>query len=460
MTSVRYVHTGLRVACSPVFGQHFVFHNETSWSVRGHPDDRDTQSRPTQEESTVATITKLDGIVRERQQVYRVRWRERSEDGMSWTNRERRVTGLEAAEQLRRQMAEKHDGSLAVAPDRTTLAEAAELWLRHYATQPRRRAGNSGKRVERSSWDEAARTVEYVVDALGPDTPFSRITTVDLFRLVDGRRNLRSGAPVSGGTKERMVGVLKGWFGDAVDFGWHEHNVAARLASSWGPAGTGRRAVVPSIRALEAIANELDLPTSQVRTKGGATAHRPRWLNVYDPQRWRPSDLLWLLAYTGCSWSEAAGLRSSDDHGDHLKLVQVWPRGADTTRNYGKASARVPRDIPVIARLRPVLDRLHAYSRCGHLLSGPDGRPLAYESWRDRLAAAARATNNESITTHVLRHTAASVWIKAGAAPFLVMKAGGWASLDMVSKVYGHLWPSDVAELGRKVDALDWAALG
>lgn len=407
----------------------------------------------------MASITKLDGVKRDRHQVYRVRWRERSDDGVTWINREQRVIGLEVAEQLRREVAQKHEGALAVAPDRTTLGEAAELWLRHYATQPRRRAGNGGKRVEPSSWDEAARTVEYVVTALGSETPFARITASDLFRLVDERRNLLTNLPVSDGTKERMVGVLKGWFSDAVDFGWHEHNVAVRLASSWGPAGSGRRAVVPSVRALEAIAAELEIRTTRVRTKGGAIAERPRWLSVHDPDHWRPSDLLWLLAYTGCSWSEAAGLRSSDDRVDHLKLVQVWPRTAHEPRNYGKAMARVPRDIPVIARLRPVLDRLSSYSRCGYLLSGPDGQPLRYETWRNRLAAAARATGHDTVTTHVLRHTAASLWIKAGAAPFLVMKAGGWASLDMVSKVYGHLWPSDVVELGRKVDALDWAAL-
>jgi hypothetical protein len=29
----------------------------------------------------------------------------------------------------------------------------------------------------------------------------------------------------------------------------------------------------------------------------------------------------------------------------------------------------------------------------------------------------------------------------------------------MVSSVYGHLWPSDVVGLGRKVDALDRDAL-
>jgi hypothetical protein len=326
---------------------------------------------------------------------------------VTWINREQRVIGLEVAEQLRREIAEKHEGALAMAPDRTTLGEAAELGLRHYATQPRRRAGNGGKRVEPSSWDEAARTVEYVVPALGSETPFARITASDLFRFVDERRNLRTNVPVSDGTKERMV----------------------------------------------------EIRTTRVRTKGGAIAERPRWLSVHDPDHWRSSDLLWLLAYTGCSWSEAAGLRSSDGRVDHLKPVQVWPRTAHEPRNHGKAMARVPRDIPVIARLRPVLDRLSSYSRCGYLLSGPDGQPLRYETWRNRLAAAARATGHDTVTTHVLRHTAASLWIKAGAAPFLVMKAGGWASLAMVSKVYGHLWPSDVVELGRKGDALDWAAL-
>lgn len=217
-----------------------------------------------------------------RQQVYRVRWRERSANGHDWVYREKRVAGREAAEDLRRRMNEQHEGADATAPDRTTLAEAGEAWLRHYGSQPRRRAGTGGKRVERSSWDEAARTVEYVVAELGPETLLGQVTTADLFLLVDRRTNLRTGAPVSDGTKERMVGVLKGWFGDAVSFGWQTHNVAGGLASTWAPAGAGRRAVIPSMRALERIADELDVPVMAVSTKGGATAQRPRWLGVYD----------------------------------------------------------------------------------------------------------------------------------------------------------------------------------
>jgi hypothetical protein len=313
MCSVRVLH----VRCARAGRLPVDVHRGRIWQSGLVASMGDFSPTPTEQDLKVASVTKLAGVVQGRQQVYRVRWRERADGGSAWVSRERRVPGLEAAQQLRREVAAKYEGGLAITPDRTSLAEAGDLWLRHYATQPRRRAGSGGKRVERSSWDEAARTVQYVVDELGADTPFASVTPSDLFRLVEGRRNLRTGAPVSDGTKERMVGVLKAWFEDAVDFGWHQHNVATRLASS-----------------------------------DGSTCTHP------DPDRWRPSDLLWFLAYTGCSWSEAAGLRSSDDRGDHLQLVQVWPREADEPRSYGKASARVPRDIPVISRLRPVLERL------------------------------------------------------------------------------------------------------
>lgn len=55
----------------------------------------------------------------------------------------------------------------------------------------------------------------------------------------------------------------------------------------------------------------------------------------------------------------------------------------------------------------------------------------------------------------MLRHFAASLWIRAGASPLLVQRAGGWSSLAMVGRVYGHLFPSDVEQLSAHMDALD-----
>lgn len=107
------------------------FHRPRNWWTTVGRWPRDLGESFDHRGPAVASITKLDGVKRDRHQVYRVRWRERSDDGVTWINRERRVIGLEVAEQLRREVAEKHEGALALAPDRTTLGEAAELWLRH-----------------------------------------------------------------------------------------------------------------------------------------------------------------------------------------------------------------------------------------------------------------------------------------------------------------------------------------
>jgi integrase len=51
---------------------------------------------------------------------------------------------------------------------------------------------------------------------------------------------------------------------------------------------------------------------------------------------------------------------------------------------------------------------------------------------------------------HDLRHTAASLWLAAGFQPFQVSRWLGHASLELVGRVYGHLYPSDyTAELDR-----------
>lgn len=416
----------------------------------------------------MATFNKLEGITKNGQQAYRVRWSEKQLDG-TWKDDETRIYTYQAAREHARRMEAQHQGRRAQPASQLTVAEVAERFLRGYGTKPRKRA--VGGKVGERSWEAAAHEIAYVADQFSEDALFANVTAEDIEEIVGGRPQfayshtdeqgeriyLPTDQPASDGTKERMVGVLKALAADALEQGWTTVDVAAKLPSRWG-AGSAKRAMNPSVKVLEQLATDLDVPTQLTATKGNGSRTAPRWLNVYDRDLWFPSDRMWLFALTGCDFSEAAGLWSDNDHGDYLELTEIRDRRGNV-RNHGKADSRVPREVPVPGRLRPVLDRLKTYTRCGRLLTGGDGQPLAYESWRNQLRRSAATVGHPEYTTKALRHFAASLWIKAGATPFLVMKAGGWSSTNMVDQRYGHLFPSDVVELSRRVDRLDWDTL-
>lgn len=397
-------------------------------------------------------ITKLDGVTRDGRQAYLARWDWYDDRGIR-RQRQRRVYGKAEAQAFERdrhaEVSRRRPEDIRVRP--LTVVAVAELWLTEYANRPRPRAVNG--RVQPTSWDEAARAIEHLVDHVGGDRRFASLTLEDLATAVDARTNMRTGEPVSDGTRERTVGVLKALCSDAVKRGWHSDNIATDLPSSYGR--YVQRAYIPSMRVLEAVAAELDRPTIWVDNRWGGQHERPTWTRGADlPDTWVPSDRFWLLAYTGLDVGEARGLRPEDDHDRYLTLTETWPKKAEGPRSYGKATSRVPRDVPVPATLRPRLDRLKAHSRCGRLMSDPGGQILSYETWRNQLANATDRAGVE-LTSKMLRHFAASLWIKAGASPLLVQRAGGWSSLEMVGRVYGHLFPSDVEQLSAHMDALD-----
>lgn len=397
-------------------------------------------------------ITKLEGVTRDGRQAYVVRWDWYDEHGVR-RQRERRLYGKsEAIAYERERLGEVAQQRPRDVANRTvTVLEAAEQWLTDYANRPRPRAVDG--RVQRSSWDEAARAVEHLVELVGGDRQFASLTTEDLFKAVDSRTNMRTGEPVADGTKERMVGVLKALCSDARRRGWHPENIATDLPSSFGR--YSQRAYVPRLRVLQDVAGELDRRTIHVNNRWGDRSERLTWSNAGEaPDTWVPSDRLWLLAYTGLDFGEARGLRPEDDHGRYIRLTETWPKSADAPRGHGKASSRVPRDVPVPEVLRPPLDRLKAHTRCGRLMTDPVGQILSYETWRNQFANATSRAGVE-LTSKMLRHFAASLWIRAGASPLLVQRAGGWSSLAMVGQVYGHLFPSDVAQLSAHMDALD-----
>jgi integrase len=68
--------------------------------------------------------------------------------------------------------------------------------------------------------------------------------------------------------------------------------------------------------------------------------------------------------------------------------------------------------------------------------------------WSRALASVGRA----SLRPHDLRHTAASIWLAAGADPKMVQRVLGHASAAMTMDLYGHLIDASLWEAAKKVE--------
>jgi integrase len=74
--------------------------------------------------------------------------------------------------------------------------------------------------------------------------------------------------------------------------------------------------------------------------------------------------------------------------------------------------------------------------------------------------AVERAGLSDRLRFHDLRHTAASLAISTGANVLVVSRMLGHADASITLKVYGHLYPSDLAAVADRLDAARTAAAG
>jgi integrase len=82
------------------------------------------------------------------------------------------------------------------------------------------------------------------------------------------------------------------------------------------------------------------------------------------------------------------------------------------------------------------------------VLSGPTG-------WRARhWRRAIRAVRLEPLRPHDLRHTAASLWVAAGASPKQIATWAGHTSVSVVLDRYGHLFPGHEEAVLDRLDSL------
>lgn len=164
--------------------------------------------------------------------------------------------------------------------------------------------------------------------------------------------------------------------------------------------------------------------------------------------------LIALIAETGMRVGQALGLHHSDVVSRDT-TIRIVPRSDNA--NGARAKCRTETAIPV----SPALVRLYSeylFDEYGdidsdyvfvNLFAAPVGRPLRYSAIAG-LVTRLRASTEIDFSLHVLRHSAASEWIRCGVPIEVVSKLLTHANVATTSGTYVHLGVEDLrAELAK-----------
>jgi integrase len=112
------------------------------------------------------------------------------------------------------------------------------------------------------------------------------------------------------------------------------------------------------------------------------------------------------------------------------------------------------RTVPLVVGLVPIIDRwIMGKAPDAWLFDAPEGGPLRESNWKRSVGwrAATAAAGLAGFRVHDLRHTAASVWLGAGADPKVVQRVLGHATASMTVDLYGHLVDANLWQAARLV---------
>jgi integrase-like protein len=101
------------------------------------------------------------------------------------------------------------------------------------------------------------------------------------------------------------------------------------------------------------------------------------------------------------------------------------------------------RTVPLVDELVPIVERWSAGKRLDDwLFDAPGGGPLRESNWKRSVGwlAAKAAAGVPAVRVHDPRHTAASLWLGAGADPKVVQRVLGHGTAAMTMDLYGHTW--------------------
>jgi integrase len=177
----------------------------------------------------------------------------------------------------------------------------------------------------------------------------------------------------------------------------------------------------------------------------------------------------WLLLLTrGPRRGEMVGLRWSDVdlEASRLSIVRtrVLVKGKESTSSPKTDAGRrtIPLDAQLVAALkahkvRQKEERLQwgpAWTDSGHVFTREDGTPLHPEYLSTAFEGHVKAAKLRSIRLHDLRHTAATLALKAGIPTEYVAQWLGHSSASITRDLYQHVTPSMSEEAAARLTAL------
>jgi integrase len=207
-------------------------------------------------------------------------------------------------------------------------------------------------------------------------------------------------------------------------------------------------------------------PAAFVRPPSGAHTRREgRFLTLAQLWALRDAcaapyaDVVPVLGLAGLRWGELAGLQVGDLlalPGAGLRLQRtVLASRADGQLFIDSLKNNRARSVPLVADLVPIVAGWATGKRPADLLfAAPAGGPLSEANWKRSVGwtKAIQAIGMPGLRVHDLRHTAASVWLGAGADPKVVQRILGHASAAMTMDLYGHLIDQNLWDAAKRID--------
>lgn len=199
-------------------------------------------------------------------------------------------------------------------------------------------------------------------------------------------------------------------------------------------------------------------PTSgRARREGQALTLEELWA-LTEACKGRYRDVVPVLALAGLRWGELAGLQAGDRvsvPGPGLRLRRaVLASGGGGAMYVDTLKNHRARTVPLVLDLASIVDRWSAGKGPDAWLFGaPHGGPLRESNWKRSVAwnAATSTVGLPGFRVHDLRHTAASVWLAAGADPKVIQRVLGHATAAMTMDLYGHMVDANLWQAAQRV---------